>query len=73
MVVYVAIFLTINNFINIGTYISANGILAAGLTVAMLLGGLDLSHMAVMALGGMALGILYEQGYPQWCLFHVQF
>lgn len=57
-------FLTINNFINIGTYISANGILAAGLTVAMLLGGLDLSHMAVMALSGMALGILYEQGYP---------
>lgn len=55
-------FLTINNVINISTYIAANGIMAAGLTVAMLLGGLDLSHMAVMALSGMTLGILYEMG-----------
>lgn len=55
-------FLTFTNFVNIGTYISANGIMAVGLTVAMLLGGLDLSHMAVMALGGMVLGILYEAG-----------
>ena len=39
-------FLTAANFKNIGVYMSASGIIAAGVTVSMLLGGLDLSQMA---------------------------
>lgn len=55
-------FLTFRNIMNIGSYMSIMGTLAAGLTVAMLLGGLDVSQYALAALGGMILGVLYEAG-----------
>ena len=55
-------FLTFRNIMNIGSYMSIMGTLAAGLTVAMLLGGLDVSQYALAALGGMVLGVLYEAG-----------
>jgi ribose transport system permease protein len=43
-------YLTFQNFKNMGLYASFTGIMAAGLTVAMLLGGLDLSQHAIAAL-----------------------
>ncbi len=57
-------FLTFRNIMNIGSYMSIMGTMAAGLTVAMLLGGLDVSQYALAALGGMILGMLYEAGVP---------
>lgn len=57
-------FLTFRNIMNIGSYMSIMGTLAAGLTVAMLLGGLDVSQYALAAMGGMILGMCYEAGLP---------
>ncbi len=55
-------FFTMSNLMNIGTYASIMGTMAAGLTVAMLLGGLDVSQYALSAFCGMIMGILYEWG-----------
>ena len=55
-------FFTMSNLMNIGTYASIMGTMAAGLTVAMLLGGLDVSQYALSAFCGMIMGILYERG-----------
>jgi len=55
-------YFTAANFKNILVYISANGIMAAGLTVTLVLGGLDLSQMSLMALAGMVAAIGYEAG-----------
>lgn len=54
-------FFTFNNIMNIGTYASIMGTMASGLTVAMLLGGLDVSQYALSAFCGMILGMLYER------------
>lgn len=62
-------FLTFRNIMNIGSYMSIMGTLAAGLTVAMLLGGLDVSQYALAALGGMVLGVLYEAGLNPYLIF----
>lgn len=51
-------FWTKANFANIGTSFSYIGTIAAGLTVVMLMGGIDLSQMASMAVSVMVLGIL---------------
>lgn len=51
-------FLTPANFANIGTSFSYIGTIAAGLTVVMLMGGIDLSQMSAMAVSVMLLGIL---------------
>lgn len=55
-------FLTFRNIMNIGSYMSIMGTMAAGLTVAMLLAGLDVSQYALAAMGGMVLGMMYEAG-----------
>jgi len=55
-------FLTAANFKNIGVYMSASGIIAAGVTVSMLLGGLDLSQMSIMAFSGIIVGMTYNSG-----------
>ncbi len=57
-------FFTPVNMGNLAVSMSTYGVLAAGLTVSMLLGGLDLSQMSVMAVSGMLVGILHEAGYP---------
>ena len=46
-------FLTPKNFLNIGQAISIRGIIAIGLTMAMITGGLDLSIAAMAAAAGM--------------------
>lgn len=55
-------FLTAANMKNIGVYMSASGIIAAGVTVSMLLGGLDLSQMSIMAFSGIIVGVAYNSG-----------
>ena len=55
-------FLTSANIKNIGVYMSASGIIAAGVTVSMLLGGLDLSQMSIMAFSGIVVGTAYNAG-----------
>ena len=63
-------FLTFRNIMNIGSYMSIMGTMAAGLTVAMLLAGLDVSQYSLAALGGMVLGMCYEAGIsPLLCIF----
>jgi len=57
-------FLRFRNIMNIGSYMSIMGTMAAGLTVAMLLAGLDVSQYSLAALSGMILGMLYEHGVP---------
>ncbi|WP_418232189.1 ABC transporter permease [Butyricicoccus sp.] len=56
-------FFTFTNIMNIGTYASIMGTMASGLTVAMLLGGLDVSQYALSAFCGMIMGMLYEAGW----------
>lgn len=51
-------FWTKANFANIGTSFSYIGTIAAGLTVVMLMGGIDLSQMAAMAVSVMLVGII---------------
>lgn len=55
-------FLTMRNIMNIGSYMSIMGTMAAGLTVAMLLGGLDVSQYSLAAMASMLFGMMYELG-----------
>ncbi|WP_343250854.1 ABC transporter permease [Diplocloster hominis] len=57
-------FLTGTNMKNLGMSMATYGVLAGGVTVSMLLGGLDLSQMSVMAVSSMVIGVLCQQGYP---------
>ena len=57
-------FLKLGNLKNIAIYISVSGVMAAGLTVAMLLGGLDVSQWSILAFCMMIMGILHEAGMP---------
>ncbi len=59
-------FLTTANFANIGTSFSYIGTIAAGLTVVMLMGGIDLSQMSAMAISVMLLGIFTRDGMNIW-------
>jgi len=56
-------FLTVRNLMNIGSYASIMGTMASGLTVAMLLGGLDVSQYSLAAFAGMIMGMLVEIGF----------
>lgn len=51
-------FLTLNNFLNIGTYSSIMGVMAVGVTISMLLGAIDISQYSVATLAGMVAGIM---------------
>jgi ribose transport system permease protein len=59
-------FLSAENFLNIGRSVSIRGIAAAGLTMVMISGGLDLSIAAVMAAAGMLTASLVQAGVPMW-------
>lgn len=57
-------FLTIQNFLNIGTYASITGIMAAGVTVAMILGHIDMSQYATLTLATMVTALMLQNGVP---------
>ena len=55
-------FFTVNNFVNIGTALSIRGLMAIGLTVLLISGGLDLSIAAVAAFTGMFAAMMINAG-----------
>ena len=54
-------FLTVDNFFNLLQQASIPGIVAIGMTVVILLGGIDLSVGSVLAFSGMITSIIVEQ------------
>lgn len=59
-------FLTVSNLSTTAIGLSADGIIAVGMTVALVLGGFDLSVGSVMALSGVVAGALYLAGVNIW-------
>ncbi|MGP1418771.1 MAG: ABC transporter permease, partial [Sphaerochaetaceae bacterium] len=60
-------FMTLKNFMNIGLTSAVAGTMAAGLTVYMLMGALELSQYAVSALSSTVMGIMcIYWGLPAW-------
>ena len=59
-------FLQKSNILNIGVSFSVSGTMAAGLTVVMLMGCMDLSQYSAMALIGMLVGMMLEAGLNAW-------
>ncbi|SKA17729.1 ABC transporter permease [Consotaella salsifontis] len=58
-------FLTLRNFLNVMDQITVIGVMAIGMTLVILLGGIDLSVGSVLALSGMVLGYLGNYlGWP---------
>lgn len=55
-------FLSLKNFLNIGTYAAIVGVMGAGVTVAMLLSNIDLSQYSVLTLASMVATILMQNG-----------
>lgn len=58
-------FLTMRNFLNVMDQITVIGIMAIGMTLVILIGGIDLSVGSVLALSGMVMGYLGNNlGWP---------
>lgn len=55
-------FLQLRNFKNVLSYVAIAGVMSAGLTVVMLMGCMDLSQYAVMAMIGMYIGKILKTG-----------
>lgn len=56
-------FLTVRNILNILDQVTVLGIMAIGMTMVILIGGIDLSVGSVLALGGMVLGYVAHPDY----------
>lgn len=56
-------FLTVNNFLNIGIYGSIIGVMGAGITVAMLLGAIDISQYSVATIASIVSAVLLSEGF----------
>lgn len=59
-------FFTVSNFLNLMQSYAAPGIIAIGMTFALLSSGTDLSVGSVAALAGMVSAMLLAAGYPVW-------
>jgi len=57
-------FLSVNNGLNVARAVSINAILAAGMTMVILTGGIDLSVGSVVALTGVSSVLLWTSGAP---------
>jgi ribose transport system permease protein len=62
-------FFTIKNLVNVGHYMSIMGILAAGCTVALIIGALDVSQYSNLALTGVFCILLDRAGVPVGIIF----
>lgn len=61
------VFFTPNNLVNILVQVSYIGIMAAGATLVIILGGIDLSVAAVLGFSFMVVAVLYQNlGWPFW-------
>ena len=58
-------FLTAENALNIGRAVAIRGVVAVGMTVVMISGGLDLTISAVMATVGIIIHVLLQAGLPE--------
>jgi ribose transport system permease protein len=56
-------FLTVRNILNVLDQVTVLGILAIGMTLVILIGGIDLSVGSVLALGGMVFGFVAHPDY----------
>lgn len=64
-------FISARNLTNLTRQVAINGILAVGMTYIILLGGIDLSVGSVVALAGIATGVLQvHHGLAQWSGTH---
>lgn len=61
---FVPRFLTVTNLLNTGRAVAVLGITAAGATIGLLSGALDLSVGSVMVLSGMVAALLLDYGLP---------
>ena len=59
-------FLTYDNLKTVAIGLSADGIIAIGMTIALISGGFDLSVGSVMALSGVTTATLYAGGLNIW-------
>ena len=57
-------FLTVDNALNVARAVSINAILAAGLTLIILTGGIDLSVGSIVAVSGVGAVLLWSGGTP---------
>jgi ribose transport system permease protein len=57
-------FFTVANVLNVAQQTSINAIVAVGMTYVILSGGIDLSVGSIVALAGVALGALLQDGQP---------
>ena len=57
-------FLTVDNALNVARAVSINAILAAGLTLIILTGGIDLSVGSIVAVSGVGAVLLWSSGTP---------
>jgi len=62
-------FLTKSNFISTAISLSSEGVIAIGITIVLISGGLDLSVGSIMTLSGVITGILYINGINIWAAF----
>ncbi len=59
-------FLTARNLSNVGRQVTMNAIVAAGMTVVLLTGGIDLSVGSIVALVGVVTAMFLVDGTPVW-------
>ena len=65
-------FFTIGNFKNVMLYVAYTGMMAAGATIPMLMGNLDISQWATATLSGVVATILImNYGWPSWMVVPV--
>lgn len=57
-------FATVDNFMKIARQVSVYGIIAVGMTLVIMTGGIDISVGSTLALGGIVAGIMDTAGYP---------
>ena len=57
-------FLTVSNLLNVAQQTSINAIVAVGMTFVIISGGIDLSVGSIVALSGVALGAMLQDGQP---------
>lgn len=62
-------FFTFDNLINVGRRMSESGIVALGMTLVIISGGIDLSVGSIMALTVGVGGTLFVKGFPLWMAF----
>jgi putative xylitol transport system permease protein len=60
------VFLTSGNLSNLVKQSAINGIIALGMTVVIITGGIDLSVGSVVGLAGMIVGMLMTSGIAPW-------